>query len=125
VSLSTNGYLISARTEHPDQAWALVSALLSPDFLAETWGQPGHSVPARRSVADSVINLEHPPANQQVIVSAMEYAHIFKPYTASAFETYARTADLFAQAARGELSPQEAMAQIEQTANEILARDRE
>ncbi|MGD8625548.1 MAG: extracellular solute-binding protein [Anaerolineae bacterium] len=125
VSLSTNGYLVSARTEHPDQAWALVSALLSPDFLAETWGQPGHSVPARRSVADSVINLEHPPANQQVIVAAMEYANVFKPHTASAFEAYARTSDLFAQAARGELSPQEAMTQIEQTANEVLSRDRE
>jgi multiple sugar transport system substrate-binding protein len=125
VSLSTNGYLVSAGTEHPNQAWALVAALLSPDFLAETWGRPGHSVPARRSVADSVVNLEHPPTNQEAIVAAMEYAQVFKPYTASAFEAYARTADLFAQASRGELSPREGMIQIEQVANEVLASDLE
>jgi multiple sugar transport system substrate-binding protein len=125
VSLSTNGYLISAQSEHPDQAWALVLALLDPDFLDETWGQPGHSVPARRSVADSVVNQDHTPVNQQAIVAAMEYARVFKPYTASAFEAYARTADLFAQASRGELSPQDAMHQIEQAANEVLSSDAE
>ncbi|MFW9894099.1 MAG: ABC transporter substrate-binding protein, partial [Candidatus Thorarchaeota archaeon] len=49
--LSTNGYVIAATSEHPEEAWALVQALLDAEFLEETWGKPGHSVPARRSVA--------------------------------------------------------------------------
>lgn len=122
--LSTNGYVISAASEHPDEAWNLVSALLDAEFLSTTWGKPGHSVPARRSVAASAVNLDHPPANQQAILEAMEYGVVFKPYTASAFEVYARTTDLFVQAMKGDLPVEEAMRQAEQAANEILARDR-
>lgn len=125
TSLSTNGYVIAANSEHPDAAWALLQELLDPAFLADTWGKPGHSVPARRSVAASVINLDHPPANQQAIVAAMEYGEVFKPYTASAFEVYGKTSDFFLKAMQGEMPVGEAMAQIEATANEILARDRE
>lgn len=123
--LSTNGYVLSASSQHPDEAWALAQALLEPEFLAETWGQPGHSVPARRSVADSVINSAQPPANQQAIVAAMEYGEVFKPHTSSAFEVYGKTADFFLKAMKGEMPVAEAMQQIEATANEILARDRE
>ncbi len=46
ATVSTNGHVISARTGHPDAAWALVQALVSPESLKETWGKPGHSVPA-------------------------------------------------------------------------------
>lgn len=122
--LSTNGYVISAKSEHPDAAWALVQELLDPQFLADTWGKPGHSVPARRSAANSVINPAHPPANQQAVVEAMEYGEIFKPYTASSFEVYDKTSDLFVKAMKGDMPVEEAMRQVEVTANEILARDR-
>jgi multiple sugar transport system substrate-binding protein len=123
--LSTNGYVISATSEHPDEAWALAQALLDPQFLANTWGKPGHSVPARRAVAGSVINLDHAPENQAAIVAAMEYGEVFKPYTSSAFEAYGKTADLFLQAMKGDLPVEDALAQIETVANETLARDRE
>jgi len=123
--LSTNGYVISARSEHPEEAWALVQALLEPQFLADTWGKPGHSVPARRSVAAAVINPSHPPANQQAIVAAMEYGEVFKPFTSSAFEVYGKTSDYFLKAMKGETPVSEAMSQAEKTANEVLARDRE
>jgi multiple sugar transport system substrate-binding protein len=122
--LSTNGYVISAESKHPDEAWALVQALLEPTFLAETWGAPGHSIPARRSAADSSINPGRPPANQEAIVSAMEYGQVFKPFTASAFEVYGKTTDLFLQAMKGEIPVNEAMLRIESTANQILDRDR-
>ena len=62
--LSTNGYVIAADSEHPAEAWALLQALTAPDFLASTWGKPGHAVPARRSVASSVVDTSHAPANQ-------------------------------------------------------------
>jgi hypothetical protein len=55
----------------------------------------------------------------------MEYGEVFKPHTASAFEVYGKTSDLFLNAMRGEMPVEEAMSRIEETANEILARDRE
>ena len=122
--LSTNGYVASARSEHPEQAWELVQALLSPEFLSSTWGEPGHAVPARRSAAASIINDDHPPANQEAILAAMEVGEVFKPYTAGAFDAYGRTIDLFTRMNTGELAIPEALAQIEAAANEALAADR-
>jgi multiple sugar transport system substrate-binding protein len=123
--LSTNGYVISARSAHAKEAWELVQGLLEPQFLADTWGQPGHSVPARRSAAASAINPSHPPANQQAIIAAMEYGEVFKPFTSSAFEVYGKTSDFFLKAMKGEMPVSEAMSQVEKTANDILAHDRE
>lgn len=123
--LSTNGYVIAANTEHPEAAWALVQALLEPAFLEQTWGKPGHSVPARRSAAASAINPDHAPANQSAILAAMEYGEVFKPYTAAAFEVYGKTVELFTQMNKGELAVSEGLPQIEAAANEVLARDRE
>lgn len=123
--LSTTGYVIASNSEHPDQAWRLIQELLEAQFLIETWGKPGHSVPARRSAAGSVINPESPPHNQQAILAAMEYGEVFKPFTSSAFEVHAKTGDLFLQTMKGELPVADALAEIESIANEILAKDRE
>ncbi|GAB4494846.1 MAG: sugar ABC transporter substrate-binding protein [Anaerolineales bacterium] len=123
--LSTNGYVIAANSPHPQEAWQLIQELLAPQFLAATWGQPAHAVPARRSVAVSVLNPARAPKNQQAILNAMEYGQVFMPYTASAFEVYAKTADLFQQMMKGDLAPESALPQIEQLANDTLARDRD
>ena len=123
--LSTNGYVISAASAHPEEAWALVQALLEADFLAQVWGHEGHFVPARTSAAESVLESTEPPTNRHAILDAMAYAEVFKPYTRSAFEAYAQTQDLFARAMRGDLSVAEALEQIETVANEILAQDRD
>lgn len=122
--LSTFGYVIAANTEHPEAAWGLLQELVAPEFLAAAWGNPGHSVPARRSVADSIIHQSRAPANQEAIIATMEYAEVFKPYTSSAFQVYGQTVDLFAKAMSGEIEVAAAMEQIEATANEILANDR-
>jgi multiple sugar transport system substrate-binding protein len=122
--LSSNGYVIAANSEQPEAAWELVQALTQADFLAETWGAPGHSVPALRAAAGSVINPEKPPANQGAIVAAMEYGEVFKPYTVTAFEVFGKTVEYFTQMMRGEMPVAEAMAQIEMVANETLAPDR-
>jgi multiple sugar transport system substrate-binding protein len=121
--LSTNGYLISANTNHADVAWQILQELLDTDFLVETWGKPGHSVPARRSAAHSTINLSHPPENQEAILAAMEYGEVFKPYTSSAFEVFSKTNDIFTQAMKGDIDTFEAMKEIEKIANETLKRD--
>lgn len=122
--LSTSGYVISASSQFPDAAWALVQALLEPEFLGAVWGQPGHGVPARRSAAESVLNPAAAPANQQVILQALEYGQVFKPDTASAFEVYGKTVDFFTRMMKGEMTVEDALAQIEAQANQILAADR-
>jgi multiple sugar transport system substrate-binding protein len=123
--LSTNGYVIAANSEHPEAAWALIEALTTAEFLSQTWGQPGHSIPAFRPAAESILNSGQPPANQGAILAAMEYGEVFKPYTASAFAAFGATGDLIIQAMRGDRPVGEIAAEIEQAANEALADDRE
>lgn len=122
--LSTNGYVVSAHSKHQAEAWALIQALVAPDFLANTWGKPGHAVPARRSVASSVIDTSHAPASQQAILDAMEVGQVFRPYTAGARDGYDRTIDLFTKMNTGALPIPDALAQIEAAANAALAADR-
>jgi ABC-type glycerol-3-phosphate transport system substrate-binding protein len=122
--LSTNGYAISAAGKHPDEAWALVQTLLTPEFLSSTWGKPGHAVPARRSAASSVIDTSHAPANQKAILDAMEVGAVFRPFTSGARAAYDRTLDLFTKMNTGVLPIPEALAQIEAAANDALAPDR-
>jgi ABC-type glycerol-3-phosphate transport system substrate-binding protein len=121
---STNGYVISGATEYPEEAWGLVTALLEAEFLIETWGKPGHSVPALRSAASASLDPTLPSEAQQAILASMEYSEIFKPYTASAFEVYSRTSDLFFQIMKGDLDVDPGLRQIEDIANETLESDR-
>lgn len=122
--LSTNGYVISATSEHPDLAWELIAALTDAGFLGETWGAQGHGVPARRSAASSVIDDSHAPANQQAILTAMETGVVFRPNTANAGTAFGATVDLFTRMNTGELEIADALTQIEAAANEALAPDR-
>ena len=124
TALSTNGYLIAANSPNQEQAWALVQALVAEDFLASTWGRPGHAVPALRSAASSIVNDDHPPANQAAILEAMEVGTVFRPYTANAGAAYGATVDLFRRMNTGELAIPDALAQIEAAANGTLAPDR-
>ena len=122
--LSTNGYVLAAQGKQQDHAWALLQALTAPDFLASTWGKPGHAVPARRSVAASVVDTSNAPANQAAILAAMEVGEVFRPYTARAGDAYAATVDLFTKMNTGALPIADALAQIEAAANDALAADR-
>jgi multiple sugar transport system substrate-binding protein len=124
AAVSTSGYVISAATEHPDQAWALVQALTEGQFLADTWGTPGHGVPARSSVAASVVDADRAPANQEAILTAIEVGEVFRPSTANGFAAYAATIDIFTRLNRGELSLDEGLTQLEAAANEALEPDR-
>jgi len=116
--------VIAATTPHPDEAWALVQALVAPDFLESTWGRPGHAVPARLSAADSAVDASHPPANQNAVLEAMAVGRVFRPFTSSAFAAYGATVDLFTRLNTGELSLEDGLAQLEAAANDALAPDR-
>jgi multiple sugar transport system substrate-binding protein len=124
TAVSTVGYVISSASEHPDQAWALVRALTDGQFLAETWGQPGHAVPARRSVAESAIDSSRAPANQQAILTAVEVGEVFRPSTANGFAAYGATIDIFTRINKGEISLEDGLAELEAAANSALEPDR-
>jgi multiple sugar transport system substrate-binding protein len=125
--LSTNGWAIPASLDAQQQeaAWALIEELTSPDFLAEYWAQPGHAVPSRISAGESILAPDAAPANRAVILDALEYAEVFRPFTASAFEAYGRTTETFVAMMKGDISVEEGAAQIDDVGNEVLARDRE
>lgn len=123
--LSTNGYVIAATSKYPDEAWELILALTSSRFTAETWGRPGHAVPAQRSAAGVILESDAPPQNKAAILAAMEYGRVFRPYTSSAFEVYDQTSDLFMAMMKGETPVESAMREIEKRANLILTRDGE
>lgn len=122
--LSVQGYQMAATSLHKPEAWALIQALTDGQHLASVWGKPGHFIPARRSAARSILNPAQRPKNQQALLDTLEYAQIQKPYTASAFEVYGKTAELFVDALKGEKPVATALQEINTTANEILKRDR-
>lgn len=122
--LSTNGYVISPKSAHPDEAWALVSALVATDFLESTWASTGHAVPARRSATSAIIDPAHAPANQGSILTAMETGEVFRPNTAHSFDAYGATIDLLRMMNTGQLSVTDGLTQLEAAANEALAPDR-
>jgi hypothetical protein len=101
-----------------------VQELVDVEFLSSTWGRPGHGVPARRAAAQSVIDAERAPENEQAIVTAMESGAVFVPNTSHALDAYGATADLFTRMNKGEIEIADALAQIETAANEALAPDR-
>ncbi|MGH9172953.1 MAG: extracellular solute-binding protein [Vicinamibacterales bacterium] len=125
TTLSTNGWAIPATSEHQDAAWALITELTAPEFLETYWAQPGHAVPARTSASQAILNPSAAPENQEAILAALEYAQVFRPFTASAFEVYAATTETFVAIMKGDLTAEEGAEQIDTTANEVLAKDRE
>jgi ABC-type glycerol-3-phosphate transport system substrate-binding protein len=124
TNISTQGYLIAAGSQNKEAAWQLIRALNQPNFLTNVWGKPGHFIPALREAAPSAINPAQPPKNQQAFIDAMEYAQVLRPYTASAFEVYGKTVDLFKAALTGAMPVPDALKQINDTANELLKNDR-
>ena len=123
--LSTNGWAIPATSENQDAAWALINELTSPEFLEQYWASPGHAVPARQSAAEAILNPDAAPENQQAILDALEYGQVFRPFTASAFEAYGVTTELFVATMKGDLTVEEGMSQIDEAANAVLLKDRE
>ncbi len=121
--ISTQGWVMSASSANADAAWALLQELTGESFLTEYVATPGHGIPALRAASAAAINPENAPANQQAALDAMEYEVVLRPFTASAFEAYGKTASLFTEAMKGDRPLEEVLAEIETNANEALAKD--
>jgi ABC-type glycerol-3-phosphate transport system substrate-binding protein len=122
--LSTQGYVIAASSQQPEAAWELVRLLTSQEFLTEYVAKPKHGIPALRSASASAVEEGGQPANQQALLQALEYEQVYRPFTASAFEAYGKTAGLYTLAMKGDLALEEALRQIEEQANAVLSKDR-
>lgn len=121
--ISTQGWVMSATAANQAAAWELLQELTSEAFLTDYVAQPGHGIPALRAASAAALNPDIAPANQQAALDAMEYEVVIRPFTASAFEAYGKTASLFTEAMRGDRPLEEVLADIETNANEALAKD--
>jgi multiple sugar transport system substrate-binding protein len=118
---SSNGYAVAANAPYPEEAFKLILELTSPEFLANMWAVPGHSVPSRRSAAQAILQLEDTLGDMTPVLNAMEYGAGFRPSVPGAFEAFFATLEFSQAVFRGEMTVEEGYAQIEETANPILA----
>ncbi len=118
--LSTNGWVIAETSSNKDVAWQLIEELTSPEFLADVWAEPGHGIPARKSASDAVLHPENPPANQEAILNTLEYAQVFIPNTAGAFEVFGQTSDIFIAMMSGATSIEDGTTEIDAIGAEVF-----
>ena len=118
--LSTNGWVVADTAEDKEAAWRLIEELTAEEFLSEFWGQPGHGIPARESVADSVLQPDASPANQDAILETLTYAEVFKPSAAGAFEAFGRTSDIFVAMMKGDRSISDGTQEIDSVGAEVF-----
>lgn len=118
--LSTNGWAIAETSENKDAAWQLIEELTSQAYLTQHWAEPGHGVPARESAAPEVLQEEAAPENQQAILDTLEYAEVFIPSAAGAFEVFGRTSDIFIAMMRGDTPIEEGTMEIDSIGAEVF-----
>jgi len=70
--LGTENYAISAKTKMPDEAWALLKFLLSPEVQQRTAEKVG-KMPSRRSVAEGAYLAEKVAYDRRPFVEALGY----------------------------------------------------
>lgn len=119
-SLSTRGYAIAANSEYPDEAFKLIQALTSEEFLRDMWAVPGHSVPARRSSAGIITEQADPSEDLSGVLAAMEYGHGFRPNGPGAFEAFGASIGIASQVFAGTLEIEDGYSQMQEAANAVL-----
>jgi len=118
--MSTNGWAIAANAVYPDEAFKLILELTSTDFLSKMWALPGHSVPSRRSAAQSILQLEG--ADYQYVLNAMEYARGFRPNVPGAFEAFFNALQFTNGVFAGTYTVEDGYKQAEEAANAVFTR---
>jgi multiple sugar transport system substrate-binding protein len=121
TGLSARAYGIATNSEYPEEAWKLVQELTGTEFLANMWAIPGHSVPARRSAAQSILTLEGEPGDLSSVLEACEYMEAFYPIGPGSFEAYLKTYGTGVKVYSGELTVEEGYTEMEAAANEVLS----
>ena len=118
TAFSTRGYSIPNTCEYPEEAFKLIQALTSTEFLDEMWTKPGFSMPSRRSAAQTVLETDLDGAES--ILATMEYGHGFRPNGPGGFEAYGQALGITTSVFMGETDLEEGYAEVEALVNEIL-----
>jgi len=113
ATLSVTGMGIAKNSKVQTEAFKLLQVLTGADFTSTYWAKPGNGVPAAKAGADSIVNPDIPPTNEQAIIASMDYAETFKPYTEGAFDAYGQTVEIFVAVLKGETPVADGMAQVD------------
>ncbi len=118
--LGTENYAIGAKTKMPDQAWALLKFLLSPE-VQKTVAEEIGKMPSRISVAEGPFLAQKVGYNRRVFVEALAYGKMPPniPGWNEVLDIMQRALDAIWQ---GKASVSEATKQADREINEVLLR---
>lgn len=119
--VNSAGIVGSASTDHPDEVWKFISYVVSAEgqsILASL----GFAIPVAESVATSATYLEQSSkGDHQLFADALSYAHV-KPSFRAYEEWSGAVGDPLSLIWSGELTLDEALAEIEATADDTLGK---
>jgi multiple sugar transport system substrate-binding protein len=125
TSVNSAGFVIASASQHPDQAWELVKYALSSAGQSRLT-ELGFAIPVLQSIAESPVFLEQntAPIRQQVFLDALAYAHS-KPVFRGYDEWASAVGDGLLPVWTGEMSLDDAMAEVIPAADDVLAANAE
>jgi multiple sugar transport system substrate-binding protein len=121
TSVNSAGFVVASASQHPDQAWELVKYATGSSGQTRL-AELGFAVPVLQSIANSPTFLEQKtaPINEQVFLDALEYAHV-KPAFRGYDEWATAVGDGLLPVWTGEMSLDDAMADVIPAADDVLA----
>jgi len=125
TSVNSAGFVIASGSQHQDQAWELVKFAVGPGGQ-QRLTELGFAIPVLQSLAESPVFLEQntAPIRQQVFLDALEYAHA-KPVFRGYDEWASVVGDGLLPVWTGEISLDDAMAEVIPAADDVLAANAE
>ncbi|MBB6731453.1 ABC transporter substrate-binding protein [Cohnella zeiphila] len=120
--IHNSGFAISASTKHPQEAWAVLEALVKPESYADDAASRG-IIPPRPSVvaSEKILNAPGMPSNASVISDMLAKGKLF-PFD----ETYAEEekvyTDIGNEILTKKVTPEDGAAEMDRKVNEILAK---
>ncbi len=118
--VNSAGIVISSKTAHPDEAWKFVQFVISEEGQKKLT-ELGFAIPVIDKVANSPVFLEQKArGNHKVFLDALAYAHA-KPSFRGYEEWSAAVGDTLAMVWTGEMSMDDALAEIVPAADAALA----
>ncbi|MBP3967134.1 ABC transporter substrate-binding protein [Paenibacillus lignilyticus] len=120
--IHNSGFSISKDTKHPDEAWAVIEALSTPDSYADDAASRG-IIPPRPSVVDKkeILNAEGMPSNAKIISQMLEKGKLyqFTETTAEEDQVYITYGD---QILNKKVTPEEGAKKIAEEIDAILSK---
>ncbi|SEO67979.1 sugar ABC transporter substrate-binding protein [Paenibacillus sp. OV219] len=120
--IHNSGFSISKDTKHPDEAWAVIEALTTPDSYADDAASRG-IIPPRPSVVDKkeILNAEGMPSNAKIISQMLQKGKLYQftetqPEEDQVYSTYGD------QILNKKVTPEEGAKKISEEIDAILSK---